>query len=552
MVKGKPPPCWPTRWAARSAPDGPTTAGPALRRPRRGAGGAAPAVDAADGVGGAFVIEGEAGVGKSRFAREALAATPTSGSSSRCGASRTRSPSGRAVGVTFPLRALRDPVRACSGWSGATRPSMASQLPRPLGRSSPGSCPCSRCSARSPTCGPLDARGGRASSPASVRTVWPRPCCASSHAAPRPAGRRRRGRAMGGRGLGPPARQRGRGAASASDERSWPSCRAPAGGFTPARGRRAVSRSPPSRTARPRCLGGHRRRAATSPRRRLDRRPGGRQPALPRGDAADRRPHRERRGPAGLAGRGRSARRSTACSPRARRLLRTAVGPRSQLPAGDARDVLPAGRRACVLGRGPRGRAARFLVPEGDRWRFTQGIVRDVAYEGLSYRRRRELHLRAGEATERRAGSTRNRWPRCSPSTTPRRRTTPGRGATHGSPPSGPRAAYANVEAVTHYEQALDAARRMTRRARRRAGRAVERPGRRPTSWGCSTRPWRPSAGPSAAGRRPRWPPPRLALLQAGPGSRRRLHRARSAGLRRPSGGSRRRHRARPAAGGPA
>src|SRR2546423_1336021 len=35
---------------------------------------------------------------------------------------------------------------------------------------------------------------------------------------------------------------------------------------------------------------------------------------------------------------------------------------------------------------------------------FRHHIVRDVAYEGLSYRRRRELHLRAGTAIERLVG----------------------------------------------------------------------------------------------------------------------------------------------------
>ncbi len=44
----------------------------------------------------------------------------------------------------------------------------------------------------------------------------------------------------------------------------------------------------------------------------------------------------------------------------------------------------------------------RFLEYEGtDRARFRQALHRDVAYEGLPYRRRRELHLRAGQITER-------------------------------------------------------------------------------------------------------------------------------------------------------
>jgi tetratricopeptide (TPR) repeat protein len=42
-------------------------------------------------------------------------------------------------------------------------------------------------------------------------------------------------------------------------------------------------------------------------------------------------------------------------------------------------------------------RLSRFLVVEGDSVRFAQGLVRDVAYEGLSFRRRRLLHGLAGD-----------------------------------------------------------------------------------------------------------------------------------------------------------
>ena len=45
---------------------------------------------------------------------------------------------------------------------------------------------------------------------------------------------------------------------------------------------------------------------------------------------------------------------------------------------------------------------AGFLSVDGpDRMRFRHGLLRDVAYEGLSYRRRRELHSKAAHATER-------------------------------------------------------------------------------------------------------------------------------------------------------
>lgn len=46
-----------------------------------------------------------------------------------------------------------------------------------------------------------------------------------------------------------------------------------------------------------------------------------------------------------------------------------------------------------------------FLAADGtDRMRFRHGLLRDVAYEGLSYKRRRELHSKAAHATERLAG----------------------------------------------------------------------------------------------------------------------------------------------------
>lgn len=48
---------------------------------------------------------------------------------------------------------------------------------------------------------------------------------------------------------------------------------------------------------------------------------------------------------------------------------------------------------------------ARFIEPDGDtRWRFRHSVVQDVAYQGLSYRKRKELHRRAGEVIERLAG----------------------------------------------------------------------------------------------------------------------------------------------------
>jgi class 3 adenylate cyclase/tetratricopeptide (TPR) repeat protein len=48
---------------------------------------------------------------------------------------------------------------------------------------------------------------------------------------------------------------------------------------------------------------------------------------------------------------------------------------------------------------------SRFLEEDGEgRWRFRHALIRDVAYEGLPFRRRRDLHQRAGIAMERLAG----------------------------------------------------------------------------------------------------------------------------------------------------
>lgn len=49
---------------------------------------------------------------------------------------------------------------------------------------------------------------------------------------------------------------------------------------------------------------------------------------------------------------------------------------------------------------------ARFIEEDGpERWRFRHAVMHDVAYNGLSYRKKRELHGRAGEVIERLAGT---------------------------------------------------------------------------------------------------------------------------------------------------
>ena len=105
---------------------------------------------------------------------------------------------------------------------------------------------------------------------------------------------------------------------------------------------------------------------------------------------------------------------------------------------------------------------ADFIEPAGeDRLQFRHAMVRDVAYEGLSYGLRRTLHLRAGEAVEAVAGgkpdevadllslhySLGQQHPRAW-----RYARVAGDDALQN---------YANVEAATHYERALEAGRRL-------------------------------------------------------------------------------------------
>ncbi len=105
---------------------------------------------------------------------------------------------------------------------------------------------------------------------------------------------------------------------------------------------------------------------------------------------------------------------------------------------------------------------SRFLEQEGsDRLRFRHAMLRDVVYEGLPYRRRRELHLRAGEITETMAGG--------SPETVAdvlamhyALAQEPAR-AWRYARIAGERAQsrYANIEAITQFERAIEAARRL-------------------------------------------------------------------------------------------
>jgi tetratricopeptide (TPR) repeat protein len=92
---------------------------------------------------------------------------------------------------------------------------------------------------------------------------------------------------------------------------------------------------------------------------------------------------------------------------------------------------------------------------------FRHHIVRDVAYEGLSYRRRRELHLRAGAAIERLVGDDTESV--AEPLSFHFYEGRDYQRAWRYARVAGDRARedYANVEAAAHYRRALDAVRRL-------------------------------------------------------------------------------------------
>ncbi len=106
-------------------------------------------------------------------------------------------------------------------------------------------------------------------------------------------------------------------------------------------------------------------------------------------------------------------------------------------------------------------RLRSLVVPEGpDQGRFAHALVRDAAYEGLSFRRRRELHHRAALAIEERAPDPEAEAPLLSLhylhaerfAETWRYARSAGRRAG---------AVYANLDAATFYRRALEASRRL-------------------------------------------------------------------------------------------
>jgi class 3 adenylate cyclase/tetratricopeptide (TPR) repeat protein len=147
-------------------------------------------------------------------------------------------------------------------------------------------------------------------------------------------------------------------------------------------------------------------------------------------------------------------------TPHARQVLRFASVIGRRIPRRVLRLILDS--EGVRLDPATRRELADFLAPDGrEHLRFRHDMVREVAYEGLSYRRRRELHARTGAVIEQmhatdtdavadllslhyaRAQQHDRAW--------------------RYARIAGDRAmrAHGNVEAATHYERALAAARRL-------------------------------------------------------------------------------------------
>ena len=108
------------------------------------------------------------------------------------------------------------------------------------------------------------------------------------------------------------------------------------------------------------------------------------------------------------------------------------------------------------------GDLARFLEPDGEgRWRFRQALTRDVAYEGLAFRRRRQLHRTAGVVTEKLAAGRVDQVADLLAYHYGVAQDNEQAWHWAGLAAQRARGSYANVEAATHYEAALDASRRL-------------------------------------------------------------------------------------------
>jgi class 3 adenylate cyclase/tetratricopeptide (TPR) repeat protein len=149
-----------------------------------------------------------------------------------------------------------------------------------------------------------------------------------------------------------------------------------------------------------------------------------------------------------------------ALEPLARRVLRYVSVLGRSFRTSVAQDLIAT--QGIELNAATRATLSGFLDDDGsDRLQFRHALVRDVAYEGLSYRRRRQLHLEAGQLVLDRAdgdeaavvdvlalhfflgGDSERAWNYC-------------RVAGDDNMD-----AYANVEAATQFERAIEAARRL-------------------------------------------------------------------------------------------
>jgi hypothetical protein len=111
------------------------------------------------------------------------------------------------------------------------------------------------------------------------------------------------------------------------------------------------------------------------------------------------------------------------------------------------------------IGAVPQDDLGRFIEVDGERWRFRQALVRDVAYEGLSFRRRADLHgiaaaavtALAGDGASEHAGLLSLHWYQA------KEYAEAWRWALEAATRA--RANFANVEAITLYERAVASAR---------------------------------------------------------------------------------------------
>ena len=150
-------------------------------------------------------------------------------------------------------------------------------------------------------------------------------------------------------------------------------------------------------------------------------------------------------------------------APTDRTILRYAVGPR------DPASTPPSSRRPSATTSSSTPRCGSgfgdLLTPDPDGGlRFENTLVRDAAYEGLPYRRRRALHERVGEtieATRRRVASRRRSRRSRSTSTRPSAGTS--RGRTAGWPATGRCGSTPIADASRFYERALIAGRQPAR-----------------------------------------------------------------------------------------